>query len=98
MALSADLWDSLVPPEVWITVGTLAQPEHDFITVNVRVKEAGRRSVSAQAQVSRYAPTDSVILAVSKAFTSLTVAQAAVSRDLLGEQLRAAVRNWVDPF
>jgi hypothetical protein len=98
MALSADLWDSLVPPEIWIAVGTLAVPEHDFIRVNVRIKEAGRRSVSASAEVSRYAPTDSIILAVSKAITALTVAQVSVTRPLLEEQLLAAVRSWVDPF
>ncbi len=98
MALSPDLWDSLVPPEVWISLGTLAAPEHDYIVVVVRLKEAGKRSVSATGQVSRYAPTDSVVLAISKALTAMTVAQAPLTKAMLAEQLTAAVRNHVDPF
>jgi hypothetical protein len=98
MPLSAGLWDELVPPEVWINVKSLGEPEHDFITVTVRVKEMNKRSCSAAVNVSRYAPTDSIILAVSKCFVAMAIAQCEVGQAMLKEQLESAVRSWVDPF
>jgi hypothetical protein len=98
MPLSESLFDDLVPPEVWATLGTLEEPEHDHILLTVRVKEVGRRSVSVKVPVTRYAPTSSVFLAVSKAITALEVSQGPVDKGTLQEQLQAAVAAWVDPF
>jgi hypothetical protein len=98
MPLSQSLFDDLVPPEVWVTIGSLEQPEHDHISLTLRLKEVGRRSVSARATVSRYAPTSSILLAASKAIVALEVAQRPVDKRLLEEQLYQAVKDWVDPF
>jgi hypothetical protein len=92
------MFDDLVPPELWVTIGTLGCAEDDHIALIVRVKEAGRRSVSATVPVTRYAPTSSVLLAVSKMVVSLEVSQRPVDKTLLKEQLQAAVAAWVDPF
>ncbi len=98
MALSPDLWNSLVPPDVWLTVASLERAEADHVNLTLRVKEAGKRSVSATVPVSRYAPTASVVLAASKCLGALEVAQVAVTRTQLADQLHVAVRDWVDPF
>ncbi len=98
MPLSESLFDDLVPPEVWVTIGTLVQPEHDFVTLTVRVKEGVKRSVSAKVSVTRYAPTDTILLAASKALAALAVAQCPIDQALLRTQLEAAVVTWVDPF
>jgi hypothetical protein len=98
MSLSPSLFDDLVPPEMWVTIGTIEGPEHDHVTVTIRLKEAGRRSISAKAQVTRYAPTASILLAVSKAVESLAVAQAPIDKKMLDLQLYLSVAAWVDPF
>ncbi len=98
MPLSPGLWNDLTPPEMWISLSTLDRPEDDYITVTVRIKEAGRRSISATAPVTRYAPSASIIQAVGKAVTAMEVAQAPLTGALLTSQLRAAILNWVDPF
>jgi hypothetical protein len=98
MPLSQSLFDDLVPPEMWVTLGTLEAAEHDHITLTIRVKELGKRSVSARVPITRYAPTSSIFLAVSKAITALEVSQRPVDKGTLQEQLQAAVAAWVDPF
>jgi hypothetical protein len=98
MSLSQSLWGDLVPPCVWITVGTIDCPEADSITLTMRVQVEGRRSVSATVPVTRYAPTPSILLAASKCLQSLEISQEPITRALLGEQLRAAVLTWVEPF
>jgi hypothetical protein len=98
MALSPSLWDDLIPPEVWITLGTIDRPEADTFRLTVRLRESGRRSVSATAEVTRYAPTSSAVLAVSKAIEALAAVQRPITRQLLEQALLQAVRAWVDPF
>ncbi len=98
MSLSASLWDSLSPPGVWVTIGKLECGEADHVNLTVRVQEEGRRSVSVTVPVTRYAPTDSIVLAASKCLQALAVAQQPVNRIGLEEQLRAAVANWAEPF
>ncbi len=98
MALSPSLWGDLVPPEVWITIGTIDRDEADHLPLTMRVREVGRRSISAQVLVTRYAPTGSILLACSKAVESMAAAQCPLSKGLLEAQLQAAVAAWVDPF
>jgi hypothetical protein len=98
MPLSPDLWDSVVPPAVWITIHPLAHPESDSIDLLVRVKEEGKRSVTAKATVSRYAATSQVALAASRAIAQLETAQQPLTTERLSLALLASVRAWVDPF
>jgi hypothetical protein len=98
MPLSQSLFNDLVPPAVWVTIGTLEKPEHDHVTLTLRVREAGRRSITASVPVTRYAPTSSIMLACSRVITRLELSQSPLDKALLGEELASAVRTWVDPF
>jgi hypothetical protein len=98
MPLSPDLFRSVTPPGLWITLGQLEQPESDSITVAIRIKEGTQRSVSAQAPVSRYCPTDQLLFAVAQAVKHLTGAQETVDRALLLQVLRDYLNEYVDPF
>ncbi len=98
MPLSPSMWDDLVPPEVWVTVSTIDREEADHVLLTVRIRERGRRSISASAEVTRYAPTGSILLACSKCLDSLATAQVALKASLLEEVLLGAVAAWVDPF
>jgi hypothetical protein len=98
MALSPGMWDDLVPPEVWITLSTIGRREADHISLTVRVKENGRKSVSASAPVTRYAPTSSVVKAAYKTLEALQAAQVPLTAALLERELVHSVRAWVDPF
>ncbi len=98
MPLSPDLFQSIEPPHVWITLGPLADPQDDTFPLTVRIKDGARRSVSATVPVTRYAPTDTAVRAAAECIKALTIAQAPLSRGLLAEQLAAAVKNYVDPF
>jgi hypothetical protein len=98
MPLSPDLWDSLTPPDVWVHVQSLDHDSDDYLSVVLRVKEPGRRSISASCHVSRYAPTDSIVLAVSKCLAAMAVAQKRLTAAEMKAQLTAACRNHVDPF
>jgi hypothetical protein len=98
MPLSPDLWDSLIPPAIWAALEPLSHPHADHRRVNVRVKEEGKRSVSASVDVSRYAPEASIFLALSKMMDRLQVLQVALSRDVLVEELHHVVATWVEPF
>jgi hypothetical protein len=98
MPLSPSLWDDLTPPAVWVTLSTVEHEEHDFIRLTVRIKEGAKRSLTASVNVTRYSPTSSVMLAVSKALGALAAAQCPLDKALLKEQLTYAVSQWVDPF
>jgi hypothetical protein len=96
--MSPDLWDSITPPDVWIHVQSLEHDSDDHLAVILRVKEVGRRSVTVHCHVSRYAPTDSIVLAVSKCLAAMAVAQKRLTNAEMTLQLQAACRNHVDPF
>jgi hypothetical protein len=98
MPLSPSLWDEITPPQVWITLTGVELEEHDFIRLCIRVKEAGRRSISATVPVTRYAPTAQIVGACTKTIEALATAQQPLTAALLQEQMTAAVISWVDPF
>jgi hypothetical protein len=98
MPLSPDLFDRIDPPQIWITISGVETQEHDTIQLTLRVKEGNKRSISAALPISRYAPTDTIILAVSYAVKAMAIAQAPIDHQVLEQQLEAAVRDYVDPF
>jgi hypothetical protein len=98
MPLSANLFDQIEPPSLWITVPAPECHEAETRPITIRLQEAGRRSISATVTVSRYAPEDSILLALSKMLTHLATAQVALDRDLLHEVLQQSVSAWVEPF
>ncbi len=98
MPLSRTLWDEITPPGVWITIGQVESEECDHVLLTLRLKEAGRRSISCSVAITRYAPTSSIVLAVVKAIEAMAFAQCELSQSLLKNQLQAAVNTWVDPF
>jgi hypothetical protein len=98
MAFTPNLWDTFLPPLVQITLHPLESEFHDFRKVTCRIKEGNRRSVSASWDVSRYAAEDSLLLAMSKTITALTVNQERLrAADLLAAG-KKAISTYVDPF
>jgi hypothetical protein len=98
MPLSPDLWESITPPDIWVHVASLDDDRDDHVSVSLRVKEVGRRSVSAHCHVSRYAPTDTIFLAVSRCLAAMAVAQKRLTAGEMTTQLQASCRDYVDPF
>jgi hypothetical protein len=96
--LSPDLFDHIDPPSIWITMPAPECDEAETRSVTIRIQERGRRSVSATQGVSRYAPEDTVVLALSMLLKELATNQVALDRDLLEERLRQSILCWVDPF
>ncbi len=98
MPLSRDLFDSMTPPGVWITIGQLEVPEADQVLLTIRLRETGRRSISASHAVSRYCPTEQLAFAAFKSLQHLAGAQETITRDVLGEVIRRYVTEFVEPF
>jgi hypothetical protein len=98
MALSPDLFRSVNPPGVWITLGQLEVAEAESITVVVRLKEGNQRSVSATAHCSRYCPTDQILFAVAYAVKRLSAAQAHITAAVLLDAVESSLIEYVDPF
>jgi hypothetical protein len=96
--MSPDLFDSMTPPSVWVTLSALDHPEADSRLLTVRIQEAGRRSVSVASDVSRYAPESSIFLAVSKLIDRLSGLQVPLDRAVLSEELQGCLQSWVEPF
>jgi hypothetical protein len=83
---------------VWITLSQLERPEADSITLTVRLREAGQRSVSATAYVSRYCPTDQLVFAVAYAVKHLSAAQQVITAAVLSQALEDSLIEHVEPF
>jgi hypothetical protein len=96
--MSPDLFQQIDPPAVWVTVAKLDSPCDDTRLVTIRIQEAGRRSVSVSQSVTRYAPEESIFLAVSKLINRLSILQVPLDRHVLSEALDQSIRTWVDPF
>jgi hypothetical protein len=98
MPLSPDLWTAYDPPAIWVHLDQPISQEANSRTLTVRVKETGKRSVSAQVTLDRYCPEDTVFRAISEMLKALAVEQRAVSAHSLGAELTVAVLRWVEPF
>lgn len=98
MSISPDLFDSIVPPEMWITFGPVEPAYSDERTITVRVKPFGQRSVTAKVEISRYAPEVSVFRALIDLLNTLHSAQRAVKKDELTAMLAESARRFVEPF
>jgi hypothetical protein len=98
MPFSTDLWGVYSPPLIWVHLEEPRTPEDDSRVLVIRIKEAGRRSVSASTTVSRYSPEDSVFRAIAETLKSLAVMQKGVKADELKPLLLQHVERWVEPF
>lgn len=98
MSISPDLFDSISPPGIWITISKPDCREAEEVLLTLRVQPAGRRSVSATVPITRYAPSSSIVRSAAAAVAALEMAQAAVTRADLQAILMESVRAWVEPF
>lgn len=98
MPLSATLWDACDPPAIWLEVKQPERPESDQREVVLRIKETGRRSISASVYVSRYSPESSIFRAVCGLLEELAVRQVVLTSSLVRDRMVAMVERWVDPF
>ncbi len=98
MPLSPDLWGAYNPPLIWVHLEEPRTSEDDSRALVIRIKEAGKRSVSASTSISRYSPEDSVFRAIAETLKSMAVMQRAVTADQLKSVLLQHVERWVEPF
>ncbi len=98
MPLSPDLFDSIKTPSVWVTLQPPICEEADTRLLTLRLQEAGKRSISAAVEVSRYSPESGCMRAVAEAIDLLQNAQAPIDRDALIRALDLGVGQWVEPF
>jgi hypothetical protein len=98
MSISPDLFNSVQPPSVWVTLGGLESAEHDERLVTLRVQAVGSRSVSASVPISRYSPEHTIMRAMADVMMSLEAAQAPVGREKLQELMVHSIQLYVDPF
>jgi hypothetical protein len=98
MLTGAQLFDSIDPPQMWIVLYPVARMEDNDRKVSIRIKPASGRSVQATAEVSRYAPEDSIMTAFRHLTNRLQLVQETLTSKLLKEELATAVRLYVEPF
>jgi hypothetical protein len=98
MSISPDLFNSVDPPGVWITLQALESGEHDFRSVTLRIKPTHNRSVVATVDVSRYTPEHQVLQALAAVLERLGSAQAPVTRLDLLTMVQQELGQWCDPF
>lgn len=98
MSISPDLFDSVLPPEMWVTLGPVEPAYNDERPVVVRIKPFGRRSMTVRVAVSRYAPERSIFLALSHFVADCHAAQKSLTRDEVRDILVSNVVSYVEPF
>lgn len=98
MSIGPDLFNVLTPPGVWITLHELEHPEAEERTITLRVKPAGRRSVSCTAKVSRYSPETSILQAIRHTMGDMEVMQAKVTASAMRTSLDKRIMQYVEPF
>lgn len=98
MSIAPDIFRSIDPPDVWVTLAGLETPEHDSRQVVLRVKPQGQRSISVTEWVSRYAPEWSILRGVAHAVIALEHSQARITRGMLETALREGLQTYVEPF
>lgn len=98
MSISPDLFDSVVPPAMWITLHELELAYQDDRRVTVRIKPFGRRSMTVKAQISRYSPEASVFRALAAFVEELHAAQTVLHKPDVQHALDMAISNYVEPF
>jgi hypothetical protein len=98
MPLSPDLFDSTNPPALWVTLAAPDSGEAVTRTLTVRVREAGRRSITASVELDRYSPESSILIAVGHAIERIQALQIPLSKVTLEVNLMMAIRDHVAPF
>jgi hypothetical protein len=98
MHLSPDLFSGIKVPRVWLELHGLEHPESQERRIVIRIKEDGRRSLSAIAWVSMYSPEVSIVRALQEVVARLAMTQEKINQPLLREELIRAIALYVDPF
>lgn len=98
MSISPDLFDSIVPPEMWVTFGPVEPAYSEERTIVVRVKPFGRRSMTAKATVSRYCPERSIFIALANLIGRLHSVQGPINREMFTAEVRRAIDDYAEPF
>lgn len=98
MSISPNLFDDILPPEMWVTLGPVEPAYSDTRAIVVRIKPFGKRSVTVRESCSRYSPEVSVFEAIKHFVEECHSAQAALPRAQLQEILTRNVIGYVEPF
>ncbi len=98
MPLNPDLFSACDPPAISVQLEAPITGEANDRQLVVRLKERGKRSISASVTIDRYAPEDSIFRAISETMRALSAAHEVITRQLLATVLAQQVKNWVEPF
>lgn len=98
MYIAHDLFDSVIPPAIWVTLHDPEPALTDNRKITVRVKPFGQRSFTLTVWVSNYSPEASVFLAISKWIGECHIHQGPMTQLLAQEILDTAVENYIEPF
>lgn len=98
MSIAPDLFTSIDPPGVWLTIHPLEPVYADERAVTLRIKPMGARSVTATVKVSRYSPETGILTACKVCLERLMSEQAPVTRVRLGILFAGAIADHVEPF
>jgi hypothetical protein len=96
--LAADLFNSIEPAGVWVTLHELPAGEEDHRIVSVRLKPVGKKSTTFKTVVSRYSPDSSVLRAFSEFVKGLEGNQEPMSKVDVERWLMSCIELWVEPF
>jgi hypothetical protein len=98
MPLSQDLFSGIKVPGIRLEMDVLERPESSERRIVIRIKEGGKRSISASSWVSCYSPESSIIRAFQEVVQRLGIVQEKITQPMLREELLRAVILHVDPF
>lgn len=98
MSIAPDLFDSVVPPAIWVTFHEPEPALTDNRKITVRVKPFGRRSFTLVTWVSNYSPEQSVFLALSKWVGKCHALQGQLTPSLAQQALTECILDYVEPF
>ncbi len=93
-----DLFSSLDPPFISLTLQRCERPEADDRKLTLTIRPPSGRGMSLTESVSRYSPEATVLRAVSGAVEVMALCQGQLTRRVAERVLKEQMILWVDPF
>ncbi len=96
--LAPDLFSDIDPPAVFVRLHRLHAPYADDRLLDITLTPPRGKSIHVDIVISRYAPENTVFMAVSYMIAELATCQMPIGRKTVKEALERAVGDWVSPF
>jgi len=98
MPASSDLWSTVQPLTVWVTLHQPESSEHTERSVSLRVQQPPARSLTITARVDIYSSEAQVLMACAKVVEQLEHHQGPLDHNDMVTMLGAAIDRFVEPF